>query len=52
MSTLRHDNVRNITAELSKEVCHDVKVELQLQQLTGEDVVFFLLKIIYFESTY
>lgn len=38
MSILRHNNVRNITAELSKEVCHDVKAEPQLQQSTGERV--------------
>ena len=34
--TLRHNNLRDITVALLKEVCHDVKVEPQLQQLFGE----------------
>ena len=34
--TLRHNNLRDITAALLKEVCHDVKVEPQLQQFSGE----------------
>ena len=34
--SLRHNDVRNITAALLKEVCHDVRVEPILQQLTGE----------------
>ena len=34
--SLRHNHVRNITAALLKEVCKDVRVEPQLQQLTGE----------------
>ena len=34
--TLRDNNLRDVTAALLKEVCHDVKVEPQLQQLSGE----------------
>ena len=33
--SLRHNDVCNITAALLKEVCHDVRVEPILQQLTG-----------------
>ena len=33
---LRHNNLLDITAALLKEVCRDVKVEPQLQQLSGE----------------
>ena len=36
--TLRHNNLRDITAALLKEVCHGVKVEPQLQQLSGESL--------------
>ena len=32
----RHNHIRNIMSILLKEVCKDVRVELQLQQLTGE----------------
>ena len=32
----RHNHIRNITSILLKEVCKDVRVEPQLQQLTGE----------------
>ena len=31
-----HNHIRNITSILLKEVCKDVRVEPQLQQLTGE----------------
>ena len=32
----RHDNVRDLLANLLKEVCHNVQVEPHLQTLTGE----------------
>ena len=35
--TLRHNRLRNITANLLKEVCHDVRIEPTLQRLTGEE---------------
>ena len=35
--SIRHNQIRNITASLLKEVCKDVRVELTLQQLTGEN---------------
>ena len=34
--SLRHNQIRNITASLLKKVCHDVCLEPCLQQLTGE----------------
>ena len=34
--SLRHNHLRNITATLLKEVCKDIRVEPQLQQLTCE----------------
>ena len=34
--SLRHNHLRNITTTLLKEVCKDIRVEHQLQQLTGE----------------
>ena len=34
--SLRHNHIRNITSILLKEVCKDVRVEPQLQQITGE----------------
>ena len=34
--SLCHNHLRNITATLLKEVCKDIRVEPQLQQLTGE----------------
>ena len=40
--SLRHNDVRNITATLLKEVCHDVRVEPILQQLTGEHSIIWL----------
>ena len=33
---LRHNEVRDITADLLSEICHDVEVEPKLQPLTGE----------------
>ena len=35
---MRHNTVRDITAELLNEVCRDVRVEPGLQELTGETV--------------
>ena len=35
-STIRHNEIRDITATLLNEVCHDVCVEPHLQPLTGE----------------
>ena len=34
--SLRHNQTRNVTASLLKEVCHNVCIEPRLQQLTGE----------------
>ena len=34
--SLRYNHIRNITSILLKEVCKDVRVEPQLQQLRGE----------------
>ena len=34
--TLRHNEIRDITADLLTEVCHDVAIEPMLQPLTGE----------------
>ena len=34
--TIRHNELRNFTAALLSEVCHDVSVEPHLQPLTGE----------------
>ena len=34
--TLRHNEVRDLTADLLTEVCPDVEIEPQLQELTGE----------------
>ena len=36
--SLRHNEVRNITAKLLSEVCHDVTIEPMLQPLTGENL--------------
>ena len=36
--TLRHNKVRDLTASLLSEVCHDVRVEPHLQPLTGETI--------------
>ena len=34
--TIRHNDIRDLTARLLSEVCHDVQVEPHLQLLTGE----------------
>ena len=34
--TIRHNEIRNITAQLAKEICGDVQIEPQLQQLSEE----------------
>ena len=34
--TLQHNQILNITAKILREVCHDVRIEPHLQQLTGE----------------
>ena len=34
--SIRHNEIRNLTARLLTEVCHDVRVEPHLQPLTGE----------------
>ena len=34
--SLRHNHIRNITSILLKDVCKDVRLEPQLQQITGE----------------
>ena len=34
--TIRHNNVRDLTAELLSEICKDVQIEPQLTPLTGE----------------
>ena len=34
--TIPHNEVRDLTAKLLTEVCHDVEIEPKLQQLTGE----------------
>ena len=34
--TLRHNEIRDLMADLLQEVCHDVTVEPHLQQMTGE----------------
>ena len=33
---IRHNNLRDLIAEQLQEVCHDVKIEPQLEQITGE----------------
>ena len=35
---LRHNEIRDFTASLLTEVCHDVRVEPELQPLTGESL--------------
>lgn len=34
--TLRHNEIRNLTANLSSEVCHKVSISPTLQPVTGE----------------
>ena len=36
--SLRHNNIRDLTANMLQEVCKDVAVEPTLQQLTGEEL--------------
>ena len=36
--TISHNEIRDVTAELLTEVCHDVMIEHDLQPLTGEDL--------------
>ena len=36
--TIRHNEVRDLTADLLTEVCYDVEVEPKLQELTGEHI--------------
>ena len=33
---IHHNNIRDLTAQLFPEVCHDVQIEPHLQPLTGE----------------
>lgn len=37
---MRHDEVRDLTAKMLKEVCHDVTIEPQLLRLEGEQLVY------------
>jgi len=37
--TLRHNNIRDLTANVLQEVCKDVAVEPTLQRLTGEELL-------------
>ena len=34
----RHDQLRNLEAKMLSEVCQDIKIEPQLQPLTGENM--------------
>ena len=36
--SLRHNQIRDLTANLPKTICHDVLIEPTLQQLTGESL--------------
>ena len=36
--TLRHNDIRDITASMLTEVCHNVCVEPELQPLAGEEM--------------
>ena len=38
--SIRHNEVRDITAHLLTEVCHDVLIEPQLQELSGEALFY------------
>ena len=40
LPTLRHNELRDLTANLMSEVCHDVTTEPELQPLTGETLVY------------
>ena len=37
---IRYNDIRDLTAELMSEVCHDVSKELSLQPLNGEPLSF------------
>ena len=39
MFTLRHNELRDITASLLKEVCHDVKTEHSLVEVNDEQLI-------------
>ena len=39
-TTIRHNEICNLTAKLMTEVCHDVCVEPHLQPLTGENLSY------------
>ena len=43
--TLRHNEVRDITADLLKEVCHNVDIEPALQPLSGETFRYATAKV-------
>ena len=36
--SLRHNELRDLTADLLREVCHDMTVEPELQPVTGESL--------------
>ena len=38
LTSLRHNQIRDLTANLLKTICHDVLIEPTLQQLTGESL--------------
>ena len=40
--TIRHNELRDIMASLLTEVCHDVRIEPDLQPLTGENLLMHL----------
>ena len=39
LTFVRHNEIRDITAEWLERVCHDVVIEPPLQPLTGENVI-------------
>ena len=43
--TLKHNEVRDITADLLKEVCHNVNIEPALQPLSGETFRYATAKV-------
>ena len=40
--TIRHNDIRDLTAELMSEVCHDVSTEPPLQPLSGESLSLYV----------
>ena len=40
--SIGHNDIRNLTAKMLREVCNDVKVEAKLIPLTGEQVQYRL----------